>query len=236
MNVQAKRKLPVKLDAACPDTVRTGRPPRDRAGEVDARILAAAHQAFLEHGLAGARMEAIAARARAGKPTIYARYPDKEALFVAVVLRNVARVTSIETHVPAGADLEERLIDLGVTFLRGALVADTVGLMRLVISEATRFPDLAGSVHQMAHERGVQAGMRLLTEATQTDDTTGALPAFSPPRLATTARFFFDLVFWPPLKHALFGEKLKTLRAGIRPHVASSVAFFLAACRSDKTP
>jgi hypothetical protein len=30
---------------------------------------------------------------------------------------------------------------------------------------------------------------------------------------------------------ALFGEKLKPLRAEIGPHVTRSVAFFLAACR-----
>ena len=40
-----------------------------------------------------------------------------------------------------------------------------------------------------------------------------------------------DLVFKPMIMRALFGEKLKSLRAEIGPHVAHSVAFFLAACR-----
>jgi hypothetical protein len=35
----------------------------------------------------------------------------------------------------------------------------------------------------------------------------------------------------PLVVRALFGEKLKPLRAEIGPHVAGSVAFFLAACR-----
>lgn len=36
----------------------------------------------------------------------------------------------------------------------------------------------------------------------------------------------------PLLIRALFGEKLKTLQEEIQPHVAQSVAFFLAACRT----
>jgi hypothetical protein len=35
----------------------------------------------------------------------------------------------------------------------------------------------------------------------------------------------------PMIMRALFGEKLKSLRAEIGPHVARSVAFFLAACQ-----
>jgi hypothetical protein len=35
----------------------------------------------------------------------------------------------------------------------------------------------------------------------------------------------------PLIMRALFGEKLDALRAKIEPHVARTVAFFLAACR-----
>jgi hypothetical protein len=40
-----------------------------------------------------------------------------------------------------------------------------------------------------------------------------------------------DLVFKPMIMRALFGENLKLLRAEIKAHVVSRVAFFLAACR-----
>ena len=53
----------------------------------------------------------------------------------------------------------------------------------------------------------------------------------APERLATTARFFLDLVAVPMLLQALFEVNLKTLDAEIDAHVARSVAFFLAACR-----
>ena len=211
--------------------VRSGRPRRELVGEVDERILDAARRAFLERGLAGASIDEIAAMARAGKPTIYARFPNKVALFTAVVMRNVATVTGrFAGHVPVGTTVEQRLTNLGATLLEWALAGDTVDLMRVGISEAHRFPDLASSVHGMARRCGEETVGRLLSEAAQSDGL-GTLPAFAPERLATTTQFFMDLVFKPMIMRALFGEKLNPLRAEIKAHVARSVAFFLAACR-----
>src|SRR5580692_38329 len=200
---------------------RVGRPPRERAGEVDARILDAARRVFLQRGLAGA-----------GKPTIYARFPGKEALFAAVVMSNVAATAArFEGHVPAGSTLDERLAKLGTALMHWFLAGDIVAVMRLGISEARRLPDLAINVHLAARRRGEEVVGKLLAEAAQSD-TLEALPAFAPSRLATTARFFIDLVVWPIVVRALFGEKLKDLRAEVEPDVTRSVAFFLAACRS----
>jgi AcrR family transcriptional regulator len=211
--------------------VRFGRPPKELAGEVDARILDTARRVFLERGLAGASMDEIAGLARAGKPTIYARFPNKEALFTAVVMQNVAaNLARFEDHTPTGATIEERLESVAITVLQWVLVSDAVRLMRVAIAEARRFPDLASSVHRMARERAAETVARLLAEAAQSDEL-GTLPAFAPERLTTTTRFFQDLVFMPLLIRALFGEKLKPLRAEIGPHVTRSVAFFLAACR-----
>lgn len=212
--------------------VRSGRPSRERAGEVDERILDAARRVFLEHGLAGASIDEIAGLARAGKPTIYARFPSKEALFAAVVLRNVtAAIERFESNVSAGATIDDRLADMGATILHWALTGDTVDLMRVGISEARRLPDLATNIHRLARQRAEEAVGRLLSEAAQSD-TLGSLTAFAPERLATTTRLFMDLVVLPIVIRALFGEKLETLRTEIGPHVARRVAFFLAACRN----
>jgi AcrR family transcriptional regulator len=212
--------------------VRTGRPSREFAGEVDQRILDAARRVFLERGLAGASIDEIAATARAGKPTIYARYPDKEALFAAVVMRNVATsIERLERIVPAGTTIEERLVNASAALLQWVLVSDTIDMMRVGISEARRFPDLAISVHRMARQRGEETISRVLGEVAQSDEP-DALPAFRPEQLAATTHFFVDLVVMPLVVRALFGEKQKSLQAEIGPHVARSVAFFLAACRN----
>ena len=211
--------------------VRAGRPPRRLAGEVDARILDAARRLFLERGLEGTSVDEIASLARAGKPTIYARFPSKETLFAAVVMRALP-IEQFESDAPTGASVEERLESVGVSILNWVLVSENIGMIRLAIAEARRFPDLASRVNQIARERAEEALVRLFGEVAQSDEL-GKLPAFAPKRLATTTLFFRGLVVMPLLLRALYGEKLKVLHAEIEPHVARSVAFFLAACRHD---
>jgi AcrR family transcriptional regulator len=211
--------------------VRFGRPPKGLAGEVDARILDAARKVFLEHGFEGASIDEIAEVARSGKPTIYARFRDKRALFTEVVTRDIlSRITEFKGEVPTGATIEQRLTSAAITLLRWGFDRDRIGLMRLAVAEARRFPDLASTVNRKARELSTELGVNLLGELTQSDEL-GSLPAFAPERIATTARFFLDLIFVPMLLRALFEVNLETLDAEIDAHVARSVAFFLAACR-----
>ena len=207
---------------------RSGRPPKDLAGEVEERILNAARQVFLERGFEGASIDEIAEVARSGKPTIYARFPNKGALFAAMVIRSVlTRIEQFKAEVPSGATFEERLANLALALLQWVLVSSHIGLMRLAIGESRRFPDLAASVGAMARERGRESVTQLLAEMAQADGL-GKLSAFAPDRIATTTRFFLDLVVLPLLLRALLGEKLEQLQAEMKPHVAHSVSFFLA--------
>jgi AcrR family transcriptional regulator len=200
---------------------------------VDARILDAACRLFFERGLEGTSVDEIASLARAGKRTIYARFPSKEALFTAVVLRTLlASIEHFESDAPTGASAEERLESLGANILKWVLVRENIGMLRLAIAEARRFPDLAVRVSQMARERTEEALIRFFGEAAQSEEL-GNLPAFASDRLATTTLFFRGLVVTPLLQRALYGEKLNVLQTEIGPHVARSVAFFLAACRHD---
>ncbi len=215
-----------------PPAVRAGRPPGKLAGQVDERILDAARQLFLENGLAGASIDEIARLAQAGKPTIYARFPTKEDLFAAVVARNATRVRSgFGGQAPSGATIEERLANVGANVLKGLLVSDTIDFMRLSVAEVRRFPQLA-EVGRMARQRGTQAVAHVLSELAQSDELR-AFPALAPDCVETTTEFFLDLVVGPLLMRALFGGDHKLLRAEIDAHVARSVAFFLAACRSS---
>ena len=210
--------------------VRCGRPPRGLAGKVEERILDSAGHVFLERGFEGASIEEIAEAASAGKPTIYARFPNKQALFAAVVARLVRRNTAFETLSCAGGSLEERLDALAAVILTRLLAPETIGLIRVAVAEARRFPDLATSVGSMGRACPMEAVARLFGEWAASGDI-GASPAFAAERLADTARRFLDLVVLPMLVRALFGEDLDLLRADIARHAARSAAFFLAACR-----
>ena len=232
MKTNELRKAPVaKRNPAKRAAVRFGRPPKELAGEVDARILAAARKVFLERGFEGASIDEIAEVARSGKPTIYVRFRDKRALFTAVVTRDIlSRITEFKREAATGATIEERLTSAAVTLMHWGLDSDRIGLMRLAVAEARRFPDLASTVSRTARDLSTDLGVRLLGGLTQSDELR-SLPAFAPERLTTTARFFLDLIAVPMLLRALFEVDLKTLDKEIDAHVARSVAFFLAACR-----
>src|SRR5271167_1577825 len=111
--------------------VRYGRPPREHAGRVEERILDAAGRVFLEHGFQGASIDEIAEVASAGKPTIYARFPNKQALFTAVIERLVSRHTSHYALSCAGESIENRLDALAAIILTRLLAAETIGLIRV---------------------------------------------------------------------------------------------------------
>ncbi len=230
MNEMKKASVTVRASAAG-KAVRSGRPPRELAGEVEERILDAARKVFLDRGFEGASIEEIAGAARSGKPTIYARFSNKQEIFAAAVTRYIiAKSMEFENHTPAGTTVDERLASIGVTLIQKVLTSETVGLIRLAIAEARRFPDLGRSIVGMLHERGAETMAGLLSEAAQSGEL-GALPAFSPEGLATTAEYFLDLILLPIVMRALSGENLETLQAGLGPYVSQKVAFFLAACR-----
>ena len=232
------RALDVEADAASEPTravVRCGRPPREHAGKVEERILDAAGRVFLEHGFQGASVDEIAEVASAGKPTIYARFPSKQALFTAVIERLVSQHTSLDAFSCPGGSIEERLNALGGVILTRLLSPETIGLIRVAVAEARRFPVLATSVSRIGRERPTEAVARVFDEIARSDDI-GASPAFAAEKLPGTARRYLDLVVLPMLVRALFGEDLAALRAEIGPHVARTVAFFLAACGHGGTP
>ena len=149
--------------------VRYGRPPREHAGLVEERILDAAGRVFLEHGFQGASVDEIAEVASAGKPTIYARFPSKQALFAAVIDRLVRRNTSLDAFSCHGISIEHRLDALAAVMLTRVLTPETVGLIRVAVAEARRFPDLATSVSCMGRQRPTEAVARVFGELAASD-------------------------------------------------------------------
>ena len=88
---------------------RLGRPPKELAGDVKARILDAAQRVFLKRGYQAANVDEIAEMAPASKPTIYAHLEGKEALFEAVVARGIAGLTNFEGFEPRGRTVQDKL-------------------------------------------------------------------------------------------------------------------------------
>src|SRR5260370_41210789 len=138
--IEMARTSPMKARSVTGAPGRSGRPPNELAGEVEDRILDAARKVFLDRGFEGASIEEIADVARSGKPTIYARFRDKKALFTAAVTGYViARQGRLENYSPSGSTIEERLASIGETVLQEALTLEWICLGRPDITEARRF-------------------------------------------------------------------------------------------------
>ena len=149
------------LERGAPAAVRRGRPRRESAGEVEERILDAATKVFLERGFEGASIEDIAEAARAGKPTIYARFPGKEDLFAAVVMRKVRQNTSLagRAAAAAGSTTEERLNALATALLERALAPVAYPMMPALGAD---YPLARTDQTAKGPDRGNRAGSSVL--------------------------------------------------------------------------
>ena len=127
-------------------------------------ILAAALEEFSTRGFAAARLEDVGARAGVGKGTIYLHFRDKEALFQELVTTLlVPFIANLEAVPPAGLPIRavlERFIDL---FLREIYCTERRKLIRLVMTEGPRFPQLAEFHYNNVVKRAI-AAMRALLE------------------------------------------------------------------------
>lgn len=215
---------------------RAGRPPIERAGEVEERILEAAHKVFMERGYDGASIDLIAETARSGKPTIYARYPSKQALFGAAVERRIAlKNARLSGFRPSGATIEERLAAIARMIVGETLTPEFIGLYRVTLAEARRFPELVRGLSRLARQRGGETMTLLLAEVTQCQAYEG-LTSDGQTRVSVAARYFLDLILLPLMMRALGGEDLDALLAEADGHIARRVGFFLAACRNGGLP
>jgi AcrR family transcriptional regulator len=99
-----------------------------------ARILAAAKTEFARKGLAGARVDTIAARAKINKRMIYHYFKSKEDLYLAVLeeaygdLRRAERLVDFEGREPEDAIVA--LVDFTWNYYRG-----NPELLRLIVTE-----------------------------------------------------------------------------------------------------
>jgi AcrR family transcriptional regulator len=210
---------------------RVGRPPKDLAGDVKTRILDAAQRVFLKRGYQSASLDEIAEAAPASKPTIYAHFDGKEALFEAVVSRVLDGLTNFDGFEPKGRTVQDRLASLGIEVV-DRFIEETIGVTRATIAEADRFPALSRHVHEAGRDRAAAAVSGVLNDAAHAVSRVSKGP-FSGKRSLATAQIFMDLILLPMLMRALMGEGAKELRSELPVFVRERVSFFMAACESD---
>jgi AcrR family transcriptional regulator len=118
--------------------------PGGRGSTRETAILRATLELLAESGYDQLTMDAVAARARCSKATIYRRWPDKAALVITVVRRHGGQPA---TTVPDTGGLRSDLL-AALQVMRSSLSGQEAALILGLLSAMHRDPELAGTVRQ----------------------------------------------------------------------------------------
>lgn len=123
-------------------------------------IVEAAAQLFLDKGYGNVSMDEIAAQAGVSKRTVYNHFPSKEILFSEIV-----RFTWSMYDIPVmlyheGSDIRQDLIHFSHKFLVMLRSERFTKLLRLVMGESGRFPELTA----LYSESGIRSLVKTLTD------------------------------------------------------------------------
>lgn len=139
-------------------TAATTEPQSARGRARLARMLAAATELFLRDGYDQTSIDAILLRSGGSKATLYAYFPTKEDLFRAVI--DGVLVYNDQPTLDTARDPRSMLAEFAVDRLNVIFSARHREVLRLIIAERERFPELA----RLYYERGPQRGHRLLVD------------------------------------------------------------------------
>jgi AcrR family transcriptional regulator len=191
-----------------------------RREERRSAILALARSHFNEHGYGGMTMSALACALGGSKSTLWAYFSSKEELFAAVM------DDLVEQFAPAIAlDVAEEpasmLLRYAADFLTMMLSPQIIALNRLVIAEASRFPELG----RMFYERGPECRHRQLAGYFAAQIARGHMRSVDP--LVASAQFH-HLCQAGLFIRTMWGISAGGDAAAIRQDAERSVALFLA--------
>ncbi|GAA2410026.1 TetR/AcrR family transcriptional regulator [Actinomadura vinacea] len=204
--------------------LRTGRPTRAEAIELEQRLREAALEVFSERGFDGATMEQIARAAGISKRTLYAKYPDKRELFAKVLPWAMSTLNWDEPRLDdAGADLPAALLAIARTAVARAVDPQVARLTRIAMGEAHHFPEFAEAAHSMTWS----PRLRSVVEVLERHALAGTV-VVDDPELA--AEQFLAMVSGFPAMLAAFG--LRRDPDDEERHLEHAVALFLDGVRT----
>ncbi len=131
-----------------------GRPQVRPDDETRRIIYEAARHEFAGGGYAATSMETVARRAGVSTKTLYRLIPNKTALFEGMVSDRLDRfVSEVNLHAGDDIDIEEALCAALIACADLALDEEVIELQRMVLQEAGKFSDIAGTFYRNAIQR-----------------------------------------------------------------------------------
>jgi AcrR family transcriptional regulator len=191
-----------------------------RGAELREHILDTAKFAFLESGFERTSMDAVAARAQTSKRSLYAHFPTKDALFLAVVDRVHdlfrGRLQTPERYADDPAEAAALFCGRFLQLLGWATILQTC---RLGITEAQRLPEAAARLYEVFFGTAGERLAAYLCTQYRLDAAAGE----------TLAARLLGMTVYPALPRALFG--IGELRAGMPDEASIETDVDMAAIR-----
>ncbi|RCS21902.1 TetR/AcrR family transcriptional regulator [Phyllobacterium salinisoli] len=131
-------------------------------------LLEVAAEVFFEQGYAATSIDAIIERAGGSKRNIYNEFGNKEGLFAAIITENADKVLStLEIKEIEGRDLRETLTTFGQHLMAVYMSPALIGIYRIAVTEANRFPDLVKSFYEQGPGRATSRLAEVLEVANE---------------------------------------------------------------------
>jgi AcrR family transcriptional regulator len=226
-NVKADRAG--KSDSAAAEPRRgRGRPQLRSDEETRSIVLEAARAEFAHSGYAATSMENLARRAGVSTRTLYRLFPNKPALFEAMVTERIDRFVSIvKLRGCEGGDIATSLTEALMVCAELMLDGDVIALQRVIVAESDSFPDIAETFYRRAIMR-TQDTLSSWLRAEQKrgtielDDTDAA------------AGMLLGMLAFQPHRSVMFGHRPPLSREDRELRAKTCATLFLSGCRRSR--
>ena len=202
-----------------------GRPQVRPDDETRQIIYEAARHEFAGGGYAATSMETVARRAGVSTKTLYRLIPNKAALFEGMVSDRLDRfVSEVNLHAGDDIDIEEALCAALIACADLALDEEVIELQRMVLQEAGKFSDIAGTFYEKAIQRTAAA----LADWLRLQQRRGLIALDD---VDEAAGMLLGMLTSAPRRAAMFGGLPLPSRAEIEARVRRCAALFLRGCQ-----
>ena len=185
------------------------------------QILEGARRCFLAQGFDGASMNDIVKAAGVSKGTVYAYFPSKEKLFVALIYQDRRRQAEQSTVIlDEGRPVGEVLYDFGLSMVKLMSSDESIAQVRTVVAVADKFPEIGRSFYEAGPAFAVGKIGAYLSKRMAAGDLRNADPELA-------AFQFIDVISGCVHKPRLFNAQHLVKKRTAEEAVAAGVELFL---------
>lgn len=207
-----------------------GRPQLRSDDETRQIIYEAARLEFAASGFAATSTETVVRRAGISTKTLYRLFPNKAALFEAMLSDRLDHfLLDVTFNATDDVDIETALNAALMTCANLTLSDEVVAFQRMVLQEASQFSDLAA----MFYKNGIARTVTALADWLRVQMKRGQIKLDDPDE---AAGILIGMVASAPQRAAIYGGLPLPSRSEIERRVRTCARLFLRGCRPQENP